>query len=509
MLQSLLREGTGRAEVRALMEAIRQGYEYKGLVAFDANFGPLVSTAPEVQTEVAAGIWARLGAEPRLRVVAEFVDDPQSGVCLDFVGVLRDDTGRVLGGVLARYEAWRHLLPGLQRWPVQSATAEVLLARLEDDRARVLTLPRHRPGTALRREVPLTPDSELVGVRGLFRPAGTVVHGVDLRGVPAMAVVHRVPKSQWVVVAKMDRAEALLRAREQLITVGLAVALVMGVAGLSVRQLWRHRQRGLIDRAREAETSRRELAERFGVFMRQANDAIVLFDAAQRIVESNPRALELYGYTQDEFLQLRAADLRSATERSNAAGDFAQAMKEGLIFQAVHQRKNGVTFPVEVSSRAVQLDRAPLVLSIIRDISERRNHEREIERLNRLYLLTSHILELIVHSRTREDLFRELCRLLVQLGEMRLAWVGMHDAGTSTLQPVARCGQDNAADYTLGLRISTELSVAEGRGPVGMAFRQGAHVLVQRHCQRSCDAPVAPSSRGLRAQGGPRFAAAL
>ncbi len=456
---------------------VQRSYGYDAVVVFDARFSPLVSTSADVPVEFWATRWTELRATATREIVRQFVHEPRRGLCLDFLGLVRDEAGLVIGAVLTRHEAGQGLLADLQRWPVSSTSAEVLLAQIDGDRVRILTEPRHRRGTAFRREVPITPDSEIVGVRGLFEPSGTVLRGLDVRGVPVIAVTQRVPDSDLVFSAKMDRAEALLHARDQLLQAGLVVIVGLGLAGTSVRSLWRQRQRSLLARAQEAETSRQELAERLGVFMRQANDAILLFDPEQCIVEANPRALQLYSYSLPELLQLRAPDLRVAADRAHVERNFADALRDGLIFQTVHQRKNGEAFPVEVSARAVQLGNRQFMLSIIRDISERQAHEREIERLNRLYLLTSRILEVIVHSHTREDLFREVCALLVQLGGTRLAWVGLHVPETATIKPVALCGQDGATDYVTDLRITTAATVAEGRGPTGTAFRQGRTLL--------------------------------
>ena len=52
--------------------------------------------------------------------------------------------------------------------------------------------------------------------------------------------------------------------------------------------------------------------------------------------------------------------------------------KNGAIFETVHKRKEGTTFPVEVSSRVISLDENKLVFSFIRDITERKKLEAQL-----------------------------------------------------------------------------------------------------------------------------------
>lgn len=89
------------------------------------------------------------------------------------------------------------------------------------------------------------------------------------------------------------------------------------------------------------------------------------------IVEANDAAVAAYGYTRDELLSLRLDALRAEPEVDLAQPGRADAE----LSEAVHRRKDGSTFPVEVSSRGADIHGEHLLLKIIRDISERRRAE--------------------------------------------------------------------------------------------------------------------------------------
>lgn len=95
---------------------------------------------------------------------------------------------------------------------------------------------------------------------------------------------------------------------------------------------------------------------------------------------------------------------------------------------------------------------------------------REIERLNRLYDALSQVNQAIVWSPTRDELFRKVCQVLVERGGFRMAWIGWHDAETRRLVPVADWGDEHG--YLRGIDVFAD-ERPEGRGPAGVAFREG------------------------------------
>ncbi|HEX5803634.1 MAG TPA: EAL domain-containing protein [Azospira sp.] len=73
-------------------------------------------------------------------------------------------------------------------------------------------------------------------------------------------------------------------------------------------------------------------------------------------------------------------------------------------------------------------------------VEELRQAERQITRLNRLYAALSETNQAIVHLRDRDLLFQALCRIAVERGGLATAWVGLVDADSGTITPVAHCG---------------------------------------------------------------------
>jgi PAS domain S-box-containing protein len=94
-----------------------------------------------------------------------------------------------------------------------------------------------------------------------------------------------------------------------------------------------------------------------------------------RILEANAAAVSTYGYSHDELLALSLPDLR-APETTNAS-DAQMGMAEGgsILFETLHRRKDGTIFPVEVNSQRAARGDGGVLVSVIRDISERKRAE--------------------------------------------------------------------------------------------------------------------------------------
>ena len=122
-----------------------------------------------------------------------------------------------------------------------------------------------------------------------------------------------------------------------------------------------------------------ETLQRFELIARNGRDIILFMDRQNgRILEANQAATTAYGYCRDELLRLTVHDLRAAQTRSLTSAQMDKASSEGILFETIHQRKDGSTFPVEVSSQGALIGRTQMLISVVRDITERKKAEEEL-----------------------------------------------------------------------------------------------------------------------------------
>lgn len=115
---------------------------------------------------------------------------------------------------------------------------------------------------------------------------------------------------------------------------------------------------------------------------------------------------------------------------------------------------------------------ATVFYSLYREIGRRTRSEDRLKVLNRLHAALSQTNEAIVRIRDRDGVFQEVCRIAVEHGLLRMAWVGLVDPATGLVKPVAFHGLEQG--YLENLRISVS-DDADGRGPTGSALREARH----------------------------------
>jgi PAS domain S-box-containing protein len=160
---------------------------------------------------------------------------------------------------------------------------------------------------------------------------------------------------------------------------------VIGVFGIS-RDITAIDQ---VSRALAEETARRQ------ALIESSRDGILVFDEDHRVVEANRRCAEMLGYAPEELVGMHTWDIDAVLSEQRIRADFADFSPTGKLFETRHRRKDGSEYDVEVSASGVGWSGSKLVLSICRDISERKRAEEELDRY-------SHHLEELVEERTTE-----------------------------------------------------------------------------------------------------------
>ena len=212
--------------------------------------------------------------------------------------------------------------------------------------------------------------------------------------------------------------------------------------------------------------------------MENSADAIHVVDPATgRFLDMNEQACRTLGYTRDEHLALTVFDVTVGVDRALFDETIARARKAGHVtVEARHRRKDGSTFPVEVSLTPVTLDREYLVV-IVRDFTERKRAENELQKVNRALRLISLCNQELVHATDEAALLQAVCRLAVEQGGHRMAWVGFAEQDEAkSVRPVAQAGFEK--DYLEAMNL-TWADAERGRGPTGTAIRTGKPALIR------------------------------
>ncbi len=360
------------------MTSLKANYEYRRVALMDGK-GSLLLCVPADQREIDMEALqfipeAARQKKPLLSDIYRLGNTDLSNLSL-IVPILsyQADDMKSIAFLVICIDPQKFLFPLIKSWPTHSETSETLLVRRDQDQILFLNQLRHAKDPALTLRIPLT-STDIVSVKAIHGQHG-IVEGVDYRGKAVLAWVQAISGSPWYMVSKVDKDEiyAPLRNHDWLV-ISLVTVLIMGAA-VSVGLIWSQQNSQFFRKQYESELRRHEIAKRYEFLTQYANDAILLEDLKGRILEVNERALVAYGYSREEMLRLNMQEIRGPGIISRSQGFFMPHEERGIVFETVHRRKDGSLFPVEVSSRVVQLGGADYVQSIMRDITERKQAE--------------------------------------------------------------------------------------------------------------------------------------
>jgi PAS domain S-box-containing protein len=287
------------------------------------------------------------------------------------------------GVVLLMVNPQRFLYSFLERWPVPSQTAECILLRREGEELVYLNETRRCRGTALSLRIPLT-RTEMPVVRAALGERGITI-GLDYRGVPVVAVAREVRGTAWLLVAKLDQAEvnASFYQDARMTTVAIGLALLAALLGISL--LWRQQRlrsikQELAERERTA-AARQRSEQKFASLFQFSPDAIFLISPTeQRIAEVNDAACRFCGFAREELLGHTIDEFGFWTEAPQWDQYRAAVRDRGRIvdFETELRVKSGVWRRCLISSEVILLEEQPYRLSVVRDITERKEAEAQL-----------------------------------------------------------------------------------------------------------------------------------
>ncbi len=120
----------------------------------------------------------------------------------------------------------------------------------------------------------------------------------------------------------------------------------------------------------------RDSENKFQILFESASDCILILDLEGRIADINHTGYERLGYTKDEMVGKHIRQFDPPEFALHVDNRLEQIQSKGYaVFESAHVRKDGTVMPVEINTRTVELNGQQSILSIIRDITERKQVE--------------------------------------------------------------------------------------------------------------------------------------
>lgn len=190
----------------------------------------------------------------------------------------------------------------------------------------------------------------------------------------------------------------------------------------------------LVERKR-AEAELREREEHLRILFEQAADAIYVSRTDGCLVKVNQAACKATGYTEDEMMCLNVTDIDAMVVTDDAFNDFFHTLVPGksVHIESVQRRKDGSTFPVEITIALLETSDGYRIMGISRDITNRIKLENRMKQVQKLEAIGS-LAGGIAHD------FNNILSPIVGISEILLEDLPVDSAESEKIQKIYNAG---------------------------------------------------------------------
>ena len=435
-------------------------------------------------------------------LAAEIEVDDAGEKMLDFVVPLvrfePDGKKTAVGSVVLRVRVDASMMINIRHWPTASKSGETILIRRDGDALLMLGSSRDSLSSREIRRLPVS-GRDAANLALITQSRSGVVRDHDADGKPVFAAFRQVAGTAWVLVARVNQDEILAPVRALSFWVSLVAFVALSVIGAMMFLLLRQRERAL----------RLEMAAQSDRILRRFYDLPFIGIAIcapdnYRLLQCNDRLGEIFGASRQAMIDTEWARWLSDDVRQETRKEFARiatGQDEAFTTDMRFGRSDGTVID---ASMVVRCTRKPdgeveYLIATLQDVTDARRAADSIQRLTGVYAALSECNQAIVQCRTSEALFADVCRIAITYGGIEMAWVGVVDAATQRVIPVAKCGGPKGFLDRHSISVNSEHP--GGRFPTSRAIRERQPCWVQDTFEDPLMAPWLEASResGFRA----------
>ena len=201
-------------------------------------------------------------------------------------------------------------------------------------------------------------------------------------------------------------------------------------------------------------------------------DMIAILDDRHRILRLNRAMANRLNFTPDQSSGLICHACVHGTAAPPASCPHVRTMTDGREHMAeLYEERLGGYFLVSTTPLFNNQGKLIGSVHVARDITERKNQEERLKKLNRTLMTITHGSKALMRAADESAYLGEICNIIVNDCDYAMVWIGYaENDDAKSVRPVASCGFD--AGYLETLNI-TYADTERGRGPTGAAIRTG------------------------------------
>ncbi|NDJ76915.1 MAG: PAS domain S-box protein [Chloroflexi bacterium] len=227
---------------------------------------------------------------------------------------------------------------------------------------------------------------------------------------------------------------------------------------------------------KHAERALRESEERFRTAFDSAAAGIALVAPDQRFSRVNQALCNMLGYTAFELTGKTFREITHPDDLPATDANWQKVFDDQHVtiqYEKRYLHRGGHPVWVDVTSAVLYNDEGQPqhIIAQVQDITQRKQAEDALFRALRAYRALSDCNQTMIRATDENTLLHDVCRIIVDTGDYRMAWVGLVDEAEQTIQPMAWAGHEDGY-------LSQVMLMVRDTNPTSAAVRQNEPRLV-------------------------------
>ena len=206
------------------------------------------------------------------------------------------------------------------------------------------------------------------------------IEGIDYRGEKVYAYINFLPKWNWFLLVKIDQDKTIQELKKTYYRIFGSILTVTLIFIITMTEILKREKQQFEEEKITLQKQKELIKKQYEYITKIANDAIIITDNQNRIVDYNDKFLEFYKIDNTENISNSFTEYLSENLK-NQWNDYLRNIKQnnGLIFECVHKNSQGEYFTVQVSARFIEIEGNEFLIQIIRNFEERKRIEDELK----------------------------------------------------------------------------------------------------------------------------------